>query len=162
VRDTLVLFIHTIVTLVRLSTADGLWFVVAVSAPVRHQILILNCGRKRISTHHVSHQLIAGFCTCLMHFKGEWTATTSTLAKFGQNGRDGRENIAVHDAGVTFCRPHRRYALPLWFRCLNHRLRICRAIFRPMSAPSSSAERKWRPSNMRASTTSSTTSTALS
>jgi hypothetical protein len=25
-------------------------------------------------------------------FKGEWTATISRLAKFGQNGRDGREN----------------------------------------------------------------------
>src|SRR5215471_1195802 len=46
-RDLIILLIHVIVTLVRLAGPGGLRSVVAESALVRHQLLILNRGRKR-------------------------------------------------------------------------------------------------------------------
>src|SRR4051812_44748738 len=46
-RDVLILFVHLIVTVVRLAGPGGLRSVVAESALVRHQLLILNRGRKR-------------------------------------------------------------------------------------------------------------------
>src|SRR5215204_4880258 len=45
-RDSLILFVHLIVTVVRLAGPGGLRSVVAESALVRHQLLILNRGRK--------------------------------------------------------------------------------------------------------------------
>src|SRR5262249_36642280 len=47
VRDILVLLIHLLVTLVRLSTPSGCRSVIAESVLIRHQLLILNRGRKR-------------------------------------------------------------------------------------------------------------------
>ena len=47
VRDIVVLFIHVVVTLVRLPMPGGLRSLVAESVLVRHQLLILNRGRKR-------------------------------------------------------------------------------------------------------------------
>jgi hypothetical protein len=46
-RDILTLFLHVIVIVVRLARPGGLRSVVAESALVRHQLLILNRGRKR-------------------------------------------------------------------------------------------------------------------
>jgi hypothetical protein len=49
-RDLLVLFVRWIVTVARLSKPGGLRSVVAESALVRHQLLILNRGRRRAPT----------------------------------------------------------------------------------------------------------------
>jgi hypothetical protein len=46
-RDFLILFVHLIVTVARLARPGGLRSVVAESALVRHQLLVLNRGRKR-------------------------------------------------------------------------------------------------------------------
>src|SRR6266404_4257850 len=46
-REILVLFVHSIATVVRLARPGGLRAVVAESVLVRHQLLILNRGRKR-------------------------------------------------------------------------------------------------------------------
>jgi len=46
-RDFLVLFVHLIVTVARLASPGGLRSVVAESALVRHQLLVINRGRKR-------------------------------------------------------------------------------------------------------------------
>jgi hypothetical protein len=46
-RDFILLLIHVIVTMVRRAGPGGLRSVVAESAMVRHQLLILNRGRKR-------------------------------------------------------------------------------------------------------------------
>src|ERR1035438_2169538 len=46
-RDFIILFIHVIVTVVRLAGPGGLRSVVAESALIRHQLLIHNRGRKR-------------------------------------------------------------------------------------------------------------------
>ena len=44
-RDILVLFVHVIITVFRLAKPGGFWSVVAESALVRHQLLILNRGQ---------------------------------------------------------------------------------------------------------------------
>ena len=46
-RDIIILFVHVVATVVRLARPGGLRAVVAESVPVRHQLLILNRGRKR-------------------------------------------------------------------------------------------------------------------
>jgi hypothetical protein len=46
-RDVVALFVHSIVTIVRLAEPGGLRAVVAESVLVKHQLLILNRGRKR-------------------------------------------------------------------------------------------------------------------
>src|SRR5262249_57914547 len=66
-RDLLVLFVHLIVTMVRLAKPGGLRAVVAESVLTRHQILILNRSRKRAPNLRVSDRIIAGLCTLLMH-----------------------------------------------------------------------------------------------
>ena len=65
--DILVIFVHLIVTVVRLIKPGGLRAVVAESALTRHQILILNRSRKRAPNLRVSDRIIAGLCTLLMH-----------------------------------------------------------------------------------------------
>ena len=65
--DILALFLHLIVTLVRLVKPGGLRAVVAESVLTRHQILILNRSRKRAPNLRVSDRIIAGLCTLLMH-----------------------------------------------------------------------------------------------
>src|SRR5215831_14152550 len=66
-HDLLVLFVHLIVTMVRLAKPGGLRAVVAESALTRHQILILNRSRKRAPNLRFSDRIIAGLCTLLMH-----------------------------------------------------------------------------------------------
>ena len=51
-REFIVLIVHSIVTLVRLAKPGGLRSVVAESVLVRHQLLILNRGRKRAPNLH--------------------------------------------------------------------------------------------------------------
>ena len=65
-RDILVLFVHVIVTVFRLARPGGFRSVVGESALVRHQLLILNRGRKRAPNLRVSDRLIAGLCTLLI------------------------------------------------------------------------------------------------
>ena len=65
-RDFLVLLIHLIVTVIRLGRPGGLRSVVAESILVRHQLLILNRGRKRAPNLRPTDRLISGLCTLLM------------------------------------------------------------------------------------------------
>ena len=65
-RDFIVLFVHVIVTCVRLARPSGLRSVVAESALVRHQLLILNRGRKRAPNLRATDRLAAGLLTLLM------------------------------------------------------------------------------------------------
>src|SRR6267143_1016522 len=64
--DIFALFLHVIVTVIRLARPGGLRSVVAESTLVRHQLLILNRGRKRAPNLRVSDRIIAGLCTVLM------------------------------------------------------------------------------------------------
>jgi hypothetical protein len=65
--DILVVFVHLIVTVVRLIKPGGLRAVVAESVLTRHQIPILNRSRKRGLNLRISDRIIAGLCTLLMH-----------------------------------------------------------------------------------------------
>jgi len=61
------LFVHGIFTLIRLAKPGGLRSVVAESILVRHQLLILNRGRKRAPNLHPVDRIVAALCTVFMH-----------------------------------------------------------------------------------------------
>src|SRR3954462_456951 len=65
--DFFILFVHLIVTVVRLAGPGGLRSVVAESVLVRHQLLILNRGRKRAPNLRMVDRIIAGLCTLFIH-----------------------------------------------------------------------------------------------
>ena len=65
-RDLILLFVHLLVTVVRLARPGGFRSVVAESALVRHQLLILNRGRRRAPYLRAADRIIAGLCTLLM------------------------------------------------------------------------------------------------
>ena len=65
-RDFAIVFVHLIVTLARLARPGGLRSVVAESVLVRHQLLILNRGRKRAPNLRARDRIIAGLCTLFM------------------------------------------------------------------------------------------------
>jgi len=65
-RDLLTLFVHLIVTMARLAKPGGLRSLVAESVLVRHQLLVLNRGRKRAPSLGTRDRIIAGLCTLFM------------------------------------------------------------------------------------------------
>ena len=66
-RDFVILFIYLIVTVVRLSLPGGLRSIVAESVLVRHQLCILNRGRKRAPNLRSTERVIAGLCALFMN-----------------------------------------------------------------------------------------------
>src|SRR6266478_9134686 len=85
-RDIFTVFLHAIVVTIRLVQPGGLRSVVAESVLMRHQVLILNRGRKLAPNLRSSDRIIAGLCTLLMHpARVLWSAVflqTSTLLHF--------------------------------------------------------------------------------
>src|SRR4029079_128112 len=65
-RDVVILFVHLIVTVARLAGPGGLRSVVAESVLVKHQLRILNRGRKRAPNLRAADRIIAGLCTLFM------------------------------------------------------------------------------------------------
>src|SRR6516165_4364929 len=65
-RDLILLFVHVIVTMARLAGPGGLRSVVAESALLRHQLLILNRGRKRAPNLRATDRIAAGLFTLLI------------------------------------------------------------------------------------------------
>src|SRR5215467_1549807 len=65
-RDIFTLLLHAIVAVIRLAQPGGLRGVVAESVLMRHQVLILNRGRKRAPNLRSSDRIIAGLCTLMM------------------------------------------------------------------------------------------------
>jgi hypothetical protein len=65
-RDFVILFVHLIVTVARLAGPGGLRSVVAESGLVRHQLLVLNRGRKRAPNLRTADRIIAGLYTLFM------------------------------------------------------------------------------------------------
>ena len=66
-RDVVILFIHLIVTVVRLALPGGLRSVVAESVLLRHQLHILNRSRKRAPNLRAAERIIAGLCTLFLN-----------------------------------------------------------------------------------------------
>ena len=85
-RDILTLVLHAIVTIIRLARPGGLRSVVAESVLMRHQVLIMNRGRKRAPNLRSSDRIIAGLCTLLMRparvLRSAIALKTSTLLHF--------------------------------------------------------------------------------
>ena len=85
-RDIFTLVLHAIVTIIRLGQPGGLRAVVAESVLMRHQVLILNRGRKRAPNLRSSDRIIAGLCTLLMRparvLRSAIALKTSTLLHF--------------------------------------------------------------------------------
>src|SRR5205809_7606586 len=85
-RDIFTLFLHAIVTIIRLAQPGGLRSVVAESVLMRHQVLILNRGRKRAPNLRASDRIITGLCTLLMRparvLRSAVVLKTSTLLHF--------------------------------------------------------------------------------
>ena len=65
-RDFAIVFVHLIVTMARLAGPGGLRSVVAESVLIRHQLLILNRGRKRAPNLRATDLIIAGLCALFM------------------------------------------------------------------------------------------------
>src|SRR5438034_3095271 len=65
-REIVVLLVHLVATIMRLARPGGVRAVVAESVLVRHQLLILNRGRKRAPNLRVFDRIIAGLCTHVM------------------------------------------------------------------------------------------------
>ena len=66
-RDVVIPFLHLIVTVVRLAQQGGLRSVVAESLLVKHQLRILNRGRRRAPNLRAGERFITGLCTVLMN-----------------------------------------------------------------------------------------------
>src|SRR5262245_22738114 len=85
-RDIFALFLHVVVTVFRLALPGGFRSVVAESTLIRHQLLILNRGRKRAPNLWVSDRMIAGLCTLLMRparvLRSAIVLRPSTLLRF--------------------------------------------------------------------------------
>ena len=65
-RDLVILFIHLITTLARLTSPGGVRSVIAESVLVKHQLLILNRSRHRAPHLRLSDRILAGWCTLFM------------------------------------------------------------------------------------------------
>ena len=61
-----VLFLHLIVTIVRLAGPGGARSIVAESVLARQQLLIVNRSRKRSPNLRVSDRIVAGLCALLI------------------------------------------------------------------------------------------------
>src|SRR6201982_2911547 len=85
-RDIFTLFLHAIVTIIRLTRPGGLRSVVVESVLMRHQVLILNRGRKRAPNLRSSDRIIAGLSPLLMRparvLRSAIVLKTSTLLHF--------------------------------------------------------------------------------
>jgi transposase InsO family protein len=64
--DILILLVHLIGSLARLAGPGGIRSVVAESALLRHQLLVLNRGRKRAANLRAADRFIAGLCTLFL------------------------------------------------------------------------------------------------
>ena len=65
-RDVVLLLVHLIVTVVRLARPGGLRGVVAESVLVKHQLLILQRGRKRAPNLRPADRIIVALCTLFL------------------------------------------------------------------------------------------------
>jgi hypothetical protein len=65
-RDFAIVFVYLMVTLARLARPGGLRSVVAESVLIRHQLVILNRGRKRAPNLRATDRIIAGLCTLFL------------------------------------------------------------------------------------------------
>src|SRR4030095_8509330 len=85
-RDLVVFFVHLVITIARLSRTGGLRSVVAESILIKHQLQILNRGRKRAPNLLSFDRIIVGFCALFIRrsrlIRSAGTLKPSTLLRF--------------------------------------------------------------------------------
>src|SRR5215813_11221693 len=85
-RDLIVLFLHVMVTIVRLARPGGIRSVIAESVLLKHQLLILNRSRQRAPNLQILDRLITGFCSLFIRptrlVRTAITLKPSTLLNF--------------------------------------------------------------------------------
>src|SRR5215471_17543588 len=130
-RDFLILFVHLISIVVRLAKPGGLRSVVAEPVLVRHQLLILNRGRKRAPKLRAADRIITGLCTLFIRparLVGSAIVlkpSTLSLTPFG------RRNFMKNDPGLSvFSMIWERFSTLLYFHNLL-RKRKYRMLFSP-------------------------------
>src|ERR1700746_3328189 len=62
-RDLILLLVHVMTTIMRVFQPGGVGAVIAESVLTKHQLLILNRPRRRVSNLRILDRLIAGFCS---------------------------------------------------------------------------------------------------
>jgi putative transposase len=96
-RDLVVLFLHLIVSIVRLIRPGGARSIVAESVLVKQQLLILNRSRKRSPNLRASDRIIAGLCGLLIHpvrlMRCAIILKPSTLLSFHQALKDRKYRL---------------------------------------------------------------------
>ena len=85
-RDLLLLFVHLLVTVIRFVRPGGLRSILAESVLLRHQLLILNRGRKRAPNLRATDRIIAGLCSLFLRparmLRSAVVIKPSTLLRF--------------------------------------------------------------------------------
>ena len=125
-RDFIILFVHVIVTVLRFAAPGGVRSVVAESALIRHQLLILNRGRKRAPNLRVTDRLTAGLFTLFMSPARILRSAIAcgqrikrlgsrTLSKPPSRSRQ-RTVLLLGLSGTSGEGKRRRLPLPWWFR----------------------------------------------
>src|SRR5262250_2178628 len=103
-RHIFTLLLHAIVTVIRPAQPGGLRAVVAESVLLRHQVLILNRGRKRAPNLRTPDRIIAGLCTLLMRpARVLWSAVAlrpSTLLDFHKMLTKQKYRLLFSSTGV--------------------------------------------------------------
>src|SRR5215471_21229002 len=122
-RDFLILFVHLIGIVVRLAKPGGFRSVVAESVLVRHQLLILNRGRKRAPKLRAADRIITGLCTLFIRparlVGSAIVLKPSTLLYFLQPAEETSECKRTQVEGTRFsCWP------PCCEACGRHRPRV--------------------------------------
>jgi hypothetical protein len=96
-RDILILLVHLIVTVARLAKPGGLRSEVAESVLVRHQLLILNRGRKRAPHLRAVDRMLAELCTLFIRrarvLRSAIVLQLSTLLHFRQMLRNRKYRL---------------------------------------------------------------------
>src|SRR5262245_46790324 len=107
-RDIFTLFLHALVTIIRLARPGGLRAVIAESLLMRHQVLILNRGRKRAPNLRSADRIIAGLCTLLMRparvSRSAVVLKTSTLLHFHKMLIQDRKSTRLNSShlGISY------------------------------------------------------------
>jgi len=66
-RDLAILFVHLLTTIARLMCPGGARAVVAESLLLKHQLVVLNRGRKRATNLRPMDRVMVGLCTLFIH-----------------------------------------------------------------------------------------------
>jgi transposase InsO family protein len=96
-REIVILLVHLLVTVARLTRPGGVRSVIAESVLVKHQLLILNRSRKRSPNLRVSDRLIAGLCAVLLRpgrlIRSAIVLKPSTLMRFHRALKDRKYRL---------------------------------------------------------------------